>query len=286
MKVLKRQFNEHTHFPFELAYRNTKGPKSELPDHFHEWCEIVYIYDGNGTFFINNTFYSMQKGDLFIIPGGTIHHTLPDADKPLTSSAIFFDATIITHDFYQDLFSYMYAFEQGKQLNDYKLALDEQEQYAIEAFFCNIQTEITNQAIGFQSACVHWLHMILLAINRLILKQQKEALPAFEKGPKWIHNIIRYIENHLIEQLTLSGLAREACISPEHFSRVFKQMTGMNVTDYITTKRIIKAKELLLNTDDTVALIAEKSGFYSTPHFYRMFKRYVGKTPSHYRKHS
>jgi YesN/AraC family two-component response regulator len=60
-------------------------------------------------------------------------------------------------------------------------------------------------------------------------------------------------------------------------------MTGMTLINYINSKRVIKAKELLLKTNKNVTAIAEEVGFKSAPYFYRTFKKYVGLTPSEYR---
>lgn len=68
-----------------------------------------------------------------------------------------------------------------------------------------------------------------------------------------------------------------------HFSRVFKQLTGMNVTDYVNVKRLVRAKELLLSTDDNVETIALACGFQGMGHFYQTFKKLTGLTPRAYR---
>ena len=56
-------------------------------------------------------------------------------------------------------------------------------------------------------------------------------------------------------------------MSPSHFSRVFRQLTSLNVIGYVNTKRIIKAKELLLFSDENVNVIAEKCGYETPAHF-------------------
>ena len=69
--------------------------------------------------------------------------------------------------------------------------------------------------------------------------------------------IMAYIDANYLRKLTLVHLAQEALVSPSYFSRVFKQMTGMTLTVYLNNKRFIKAKELLLETDYSIAQIAE-----------------------------
>ena len=70
-----------------------------------------------------------------------------------------------------------------------------------------------------------------------------------------------YIELNLENELKMNNLAKIAAVSPAHFSRVFKELIGMNVTEYITTKRIIMAKNLLQEQKENIALIAEQCGF-------------------------
>ncbi|MNZ85768.1 HTH-type transcriptional activator Btr [compost metagenome] len=95
---------------------------------------------------------------------------------------------------------------------------------------------------------------------------------------------LHYIDEHPDKPLGLSELARLASLTPAHFSRVFKKLTGLNVTDYVNAKRIMRAKELLLESDDNIAEIAERCGFESLPHFHRMFKKLTGMTPAHYKR--
>jgi AraC-like DNA-binding protein len=97
--------------------------------------------------------------------------------------------------------------------------------------------------------------------------------------------ILQYIDLHHTEPgLSLSDLAARVAVSSAHFSRVFKQLTGMNVTDYVNAKRIVTAKELLATTPGGIERIAERCGFESLPHFHRLFKKLAGTTPGAYRR--
>src|SRR5690606_17852382 len=103
-------------------------------------------------------------------------------------------------------------------------------------------------------------------------------------GPQWMRTILRHIDVYPDEPLTLSALSARAAVSTAHFYRVYKQLTGMNETAYVTIKRVARAKELLAATDDNVESAAERCGFESLPHFHRMFKKYAGMTPAAYRR--
>ena len=119
---------------------------------------------------------------------------------------------------------------------------------------------------------------LLLQINRHLLTDGITQHESPQIGPSWI-----LFDEHPEQEIHLTDLAREACVSPSHFSRVFRQLTSLNVIGYINAKRIIKAKELLVSSDENVNVIAEKCGFETPAHFYRVFKSLTGETPGQYR---
>jgi two-component system response regulator YesN len=96
--------------------------------------------------------------------------------------------------------------------------------------------------------------------------------------------------NDMIEEeysdynLGLNSIADELNMSPVYISRLYKQLTLKTPTDAISEMRMNKAKELLLNTDYSIADIAEKTGFTNSSYFYRMFKKSNGVTPNDFRK--
>ena len=93
-----------------------------------------------------------------------------------------------------------------------------------------------------------------------------------------------YINNHCTERLSVEDLASRAGFSVYHFSRLFKENTGMTCHNYLVARRIIYAKALLV--DDTIPIteIAMRSGFNSIAPFNRLFKAQIGYTPTEYRQ--
>lgn len=286
MKPIKKDMPlSNALFPFQLVFQDTKMPESELPDHLHEWHEIVYVYGGNGVFFIDNSFHSMDKGNLFFIPANTIHRALPDSTNPVTSTAIFFGSTLLNAESFGDRMPISGMVEEWRTKKVYKVHLTSLQQKATEHRLEVLQAEMSQENFGYRQAIALEIQQMLLVMTREAFSGSSNPGCSSESvGPRWITKALRYIDTNLNETIYLGHLADIANVSQPYFSKIFKQMTGLNLTEYITTKRIVRAKQLLEMTDDTVACVSEDCGFYSLPHFHRTFLKYTGMTPATYRK--
>jgi AraC-like DNA-binding protein len=284
MKTITKISNSNLLFPFSFIYQDTKSPQKELADHIHDYYEIVYVYSGKGTFFIDDIFYDMKQGDVFLIPNNIIHRAMPDKDEPITSTIIFFSPTLIYNVLLDDSFSYLNLFDMAKKMKTYKISLELENQQKTEEKLLNIFQETVKNELGSRHASLLFVHQIILDLYRAQMDKKQHLIETNTYGPDWVKEILVYINQNLSHQLALTELAKEALVSTSHFSRVFKQITGMGLTVYINNKRVIKAKELLLETNHTVSFIAEECGFESMTHFHRIFKKYMDMTPANYRK--
>jgi AraC family transcriptional regulator len=94
------------------------------------------------------------------------------------------------------------------------------------------------------------------------------------------------VEAHLIQDLTLEALAREAGYSRAHFLRMFRESTGITPHQYVIQRLIARAELLLLQDHLSVAEIATAVGFSSQAHLTLAFRRLNGRTPAEFRRSS
>src|SRR5690625_4896236 len=99
-----------------------------------------------------------------------------------------------------------------------------------------------------------------------------------------IDAVISYIHKRLYNPLPLSRLARYAGYSTYHFSRILKEKTGLSPLYYVSSHRLQKAKDLLLQTNLSVRDIGLEIGQQSPGTFTSRFTEKVGVTPSQFRK--
>lgn len=99
-----------------------------------------------------------------------------------------------------------------------------------------------------------------------------------------IHRAIRYMEDHLREELTIRDIAQQAALSPFYFQKGFAMLCGMTVGDYIRQRRLSVAGLEILTTDRKIIDIALEAGYDSPDSFTRAFARFHGVTPTALRK--
>ncbi|WJM11196.1 response regulator [Paenibacillus sp. PK1-4R] len=99
-----------------------------------------------------------------------------------------------------------------------------------------------------------------------------------------VDKVQTYIEEHLSHGLSLDELGKVAHLHPVYFSKLFKQETGENVSNYISRKRLEKASQLLQDSELRVADIAQMVGYRKNQYFIQLFKVEYGVTPYQYRR--
>jgi AraC-like DNA-binding protein len=118
-------------------------------------------------------------------------------------------------------------------------------------------------------------HLSMLS-NQVVVQQDNAEPPVITRAKEYIHE-------HQTEELSLGQVAKSVNTSTFYFCKMFKKVTGINFTDYLSRVRIEKSKNLLLNPNLRVSEIAFEVGFQSLTHFNRVFKKILGQSPTEYR---
>jgi two-component system, response regulator YesN len=101
-----------------------------------------------------------------------------------------------------------------------------------------------------------------------------------------IREALDYINNNLKNDLTQKEVADHVHLNPSYLSVLFKEHVKLTFSEYVTRRRIQRAKELLMSTNLPIVDIAEESGYKTAKYFIKIFKEIEGETPSAYRKNN
>ena len=121
-------------------------------------------------------------------------------------------------------------------------------------------------------------------IEKVVDDKLINALDQYYPTREPIREAIQFIDQHLKEEISLKDVADHIHLNPSYFSTLFKEQVKLTFSEYLTRRRMQRAKELLITTKMTVSEIAEACGYKTTKYFIQLFKEMEGETPNSYRK--
>lgn len=277
----------------ESVYINRSDELQEYCNivHKHDFVEIVYVISGSGIHIVADRHYETARGDLFIINTDVPHGFFPkqgSSSPPVVYNCIFMpqflDLSLFSSSHFEDI-TYSFLFKSLFQ-DDFTpqpdLKLSGMELHEIGDLFEKMYSEYRHRKKG----CIDIIRAYLIELIVKIFRHMEEnsSKVPFQKNYELINKAIEYMKVNYNSGITLSDLAMQSFISKNYFSRLFKEVTGTNVSDYIQYLRADQACTLLKTTDMKIADIASYVGFSDMKFFYDVFKKITGKTPGDYRK--
>lgn len=254
-----------------------------VPLHWHDEMEIVYIKKGRGTITADFNQYEVSEGTIALIMPGQLHSIGQLEDASMEYENIIFHPNILiskkadtcSSDFFQPLLS--------GNLSVPLLYTPGSPFYREISACVDANDEIckTNPT-GYQLFIKSQLFMLFfLLFNKYgSTEPPKKNYKALEK----MKLILKYMENHYMEKITISEMAQEVGLSQSHFMKYFKNTMGTSFIDYLNEYRLTMASRLLVSSDSSILAIASEVGFDNLSYFNRSFKKRFGQTPREYRK--
>lgn len=271
------------------AYKGRLDTPFEGYYHWHQHCEILFIHEGTGSVIVNQMTYEIRAGMLFLFPPFKLHRVYMKAgpQNPYIRTNIHFDPNIVMHNLREfpsrrTLFKKLWQGNIGASVFDLSSVLEQIEQclHAFNKSKANTEDESEEENT--------YLFLQLLSIIRdvNINGSNDSSLQDIENPVIYSEMIMRWIEEHYAEEVTLDRIAEYVHLSKFYAARIFRDETGSSIGEYLTVRRIRQACRLLHTTDLSVEQIGIKVGLPSTPYFIQLFKKAIGTTPLKYRKNN
>lgn len=248
--------------------------------HDHDFTEITYILSGKGQYYVEGITYNVQAGDLIICNAGIHHHNIVTNTKEPTVE--FFVGFSDYH--FRDMQKNTIELKNG----DYLIHTDtELRQSLSKHCYAMLAENEANQVGKYFMLKAHLIQFLLL-----ILRQDTEPQPVpdgynFDTHYKSyaVNQIINYLDLHYNEKISLDRIAQNMYLSPVYVSKIFKEETGESPINYLIKIRLEKAKDMLSSKNpESIKKIANDVGYEDAYHFSKLFKKYYGISPLHFRK--
>ena len=260
---------------FSIAHLYKEEKAMEM--HIHDCYELYYSISGGKQFLIDNRFYPISPGDLFII-NQYESHKLTQIDNSVHERIVL----SIYPDFVRRLSTAEtdldYCFSNRDSRFQHKVSLDKTAQSRFLYYISKITSargyahDIVEQAAFME---------LMVMINALSDANAGENCVSTYKYSRQVDDILAYINQNIGQSITVEQLAENFFLSESYICRIFRQATGTTINKYITARRISIAK-VHLSEGDSVSVAFEKSGFGDYSSFFKAFTKAVGVSPKKY----
>ena len=242
--------------------RNENPSQSKFYIHTHPHTELYCFVSGAAEFYVEGTTYSLEPGDILLMRPGEAHYVLVDEKVPYERFCMHFDTGIFKSlDLEHVLTKAIFQRKAGVH-NRYRMGAS-----GIDAM--KRMTEQNNRI-----SILGNLILLLQTVSEAFSAQQEQQ----SEQDTLVSQVIRYINQNLGKDLSLQKLCDRFYASRTQLCRMFRQATGISVGRYVTGKRLLKARELLLQGVKPTEVYAICGyGDYST--FFRAYTRLFGHSP-------
>ncbi len=254
--------------------------------HWHPCFELLFVHEGEGTVIVNQIAYEMRRGMMFVFQPFHLHKVYPQPSpgRPYIRTKLHFVP--------EEMADKLKGFPQRYGL----LQRLWEEQDAMFAWDLREHADYLEQLLqrydrqGSIAGNTSEEDDVLLLLQLLGIVQEADgsfghaAAAGIVRRPlRYSEKIMRWIEEHFAEEVSLERIAEDTHLSKSYVSRVFRAETGGSLSDYLTARRIKHACRLLQTTTLPVERIGIEVGLPDASYFVQLFKKVIGTTPLKYR---
>lgn len=252
-----------------VYYRHKGSEGGHYPLHWHKDIEIDLVIDGDIDAVVEGAQTHVEKGNFLFVNSGVLHETSARDELLMESVTVIISYRLIK-EYCPDIKNYRF------EIKD----LHTRERIAELIRRCGRAEEAKEPCYKLE------IDILVREILRILLTECLVPNPenTFSGNITSVRRAMAYIEENFRKDITLNIISDEAGLTPTYFSRYFKKMTGQTFHEYLTRVRLYNAHLLLCTGEDTVSLIAKKSGFKNVKSFIEAFRKVYGETPERYRK--
>lgn len=240
-------------------------------NHFRErknGCdEYIFFYctHGSGTIMVENRMYKLHENEAFCIPKSRRHCYYASDDDPWSILWVHLKGEDIPY----------YPLEECRVVSFASRSITSRMQFLFEQVFRVLEESYT------QGNFIYISQVLSMILAEIYCRKKADS---FQERNTHVTNVIKYMYNHLNENLTLEQLVDEFELSKSYLNMIFRKYTQHAPMDYFLQLKMKRACELLKENDSYIYEVAQKLGYSDQYYFSRIFKRVVGISPKDYKK--
>lgn len=251
--------------------------KAEFPQgwgvraHTHEYYHLFYYLSGQTDFIVDGTRHKTEKDICFIVPPNTVHEILKVAGDTVTCYEIKF--SIYDQVSIENLSQSGYVFYGNDYIADLIL-------FIVNNGLSRVPEYIDTTEASLYTLITYLTREYYEANNK---SRNSQLIDTTDFSDITV-SIIIYLEENYTNQISLEMIAKSIGYNKNYVCSVFKKDTDISIIDYLNFVRIRQAAVYFSYSDNDISLVCARVGFANVSHFNRTFKKFIGISPTTYKK--
>ena len=267
-------------FPYNTYLCSIPLDFPSVPLHWHSELELIVIKKGRGIVSADLSKRTVTSGDIILIRPGCLHSIEQEQGHIMEYENIIMKPEMLISG-EADLCAEKFIVPFMEGAVPYETFLTPALSFYQELAECIRQIDLlcgtrpTGYQLGVKSLLFQFFFLLITNQEELKKSQSASQTKTLEK----MKTVLKYVEEHYPERITIDDMAALTYYSKSHFMKFFKAHMGTGFIDYLNDYRLTMAERLLRTSAAPVIEIAQQSGFDNLSYFNRIFKRKYGQSP-------
>ena len=268
--------------PFKLYTRSGSG--IIISSHYSDDAmEIAEVVSGRVRFQIGTVFFEAAEGELIFVPPTMVFRADAVSDFAAVRGVSFNSSILEANMDKVDVdILYMFYVQAKNKISVFKS--EHPTHKTLAKYMQNSHDEDGSKEVCYKLPIRANIYLMMTELLRYYCGSKDELDRMIYHNVMRLRPVVEYIAEHYNEKLTIEKLSDMITVSPDYFTKIFKESMGKTPIDYINTVRINRAMRYLSDTDMSMIEIADKIGFCNANYFHKIFKQYMNSSPLAYRK--
>lgn len=269
-------------FPFSMYAVSGEGRliNARTNDSSMEIVEILY---GDVNVQIGTEIIEASAGDFIYVPP-TLIFRIDTVSERASIRGIIFETSILEENmenFDAEVF-YMFYLQSKNKITPFTRG--DAVYKTLEKYMQESYDEYVSKDVCYKLPIRANIYLMMTSLLRYYCGSKDESDRMIYHNVLRLRAVMEYISEHYCEKIYIEKLADMITVSPDYFTKMFKDTIGKTPIEYINGLRINKAMRLLSETEKTMAEIADGVGFCNQNYFHKIFKQYMNTSPLAYKK--
>ena len=274
--------NADLKFPFSMYAESGEGRLVNTRMHEAE-LELLQVTGGNVTVTIGTESIEAVAGDILFIPQDMVFCVFALSGKA-SVRGIVFDSSILEanmENFDAEVF-YMFFLQSKTKIAHFSKGSSVYD--SLEKCMQDAYDEYLAKDLCYKLPIRANIYMMMTSLLRYYCGSKDESDRIIYHNVLRLRPVMEYISKNYCEKIYIDELAAMINVSPDYFTKMFKDSIGKTPVEYINALKVNKAMQLLSETDQSMGDIASQTGFCNPNYFHKIFKQYMGTSPLVFRK--